>query len=190
MKTNLKMALLITAAAVLTACGSSDSTPARVATADTTVAANPATTAAVYKVPFTFSGGAPELGTTASTTVTFTAPSAGTEPAFAIASSQGTASGSTAFGSCIFKVSSSTFSAAHVLGAGKTLTVAPCEFTVKTKGMAADGHSEKRKMKLRLGRTESDDQDVDTRVDSDGNVKVNDQDEGKTSVEDVTGGSS
>lgn len=190
MKTNLKMALLITAAAVLTACGSSDSTPARVATADTTVAANPATTAAVYKLPLTFSSGVPELGTTGSTSVTFTAPSAGTEPAFTIASGQGTASGSTAFGSCIFKVSSSTFAAAHVLGAGKTLTVAPCEFTINTKGMAADGNNVKRKLKIRFGRTESDGQDVDTKVDSDGNVKVNDQDEGKTSVTDVTGGSS
>ena len=161
------------------------------AAADTIVAANPSTTKGVYKVPFTFPAGVPELGTTASTTVTFGSPTAGTEPTFAIAAAgQGSASGTTAFGSCIFKVTSSTFPADHPLATGKSVTVAPCEFSFNTKGLKADGVAVKRKAKGKFGRTESDGQDVDVKVDRDGNVNVNDQDEGKTGTTDVTGGSS
>ena len=195
MKSNLKMALVVTAAAVLAACGSSDDGPLtpRVVSADTIVAANNATTAGAYKVPLTFPAGAPELNTTSSTAVTFGAPTApSTEPTFNIAASgQGTATGTTAFGSCIFKVLSSSFPVDHPLAAGKPpVTVAPCEFKINTKGMTADGTVVKRKLKVKFGRTESDGQDVDVKVDRDGNVKVNDQDEGKTEVVDVTGASS
>ena len=193
MKINLKMALVVTAAAVLAACGSSDNGPvtSKVVTADTVAAASPATTAAVYKLPLTFPAGVPELGTTSSTTVTFDTPSAGTEPAFTIAGfGQGTASGTTAFGSCIFKVLSSSFRADHPLATGQTFTVKICDFKINTKGMKADGNAVKRKLKVKFGNTESNDQDVDVKVDRDGNVKVNDKDEGKTSTEDVTGGSS
>ena len=194
MKSNLKMALVVTAAAVLAACGSSDDGPLtpRVASADTTVAANTATTAGAYKVPLTFPAGVPELNTTSSTTVTFGTPTApSTEPTFNIAGfGQGTASGTTAFGSCIFKVLSSSFPVDHPLAAGKLVKVDPCEFKINTKGLTADGTAVKRKLTVKFGQTQSDGQDVDVKVDRDGNVKVNDQDEGKTEVVDVTGGSS
>ena len=190
----LKVAVLVASAAVLSACGSSDNGPTinKVATSDLTVAASPATTTSVAKNPFSFPGGVPELGTGAATTLTFGAPATGTTaPTFSIAGfGQGTANGTTTFGSCIFTVTNSSFPAGHPLANGQVLRVDPCEFNINTKGEVADGHSEKRKIKLKLGNTQSDGQDNDVKIDRDGNVKVNDQDEGKTPTTDVTGGSS
>ena len=95
MKINLKMALVVTAAAVLSACGSSDDAPpTKVATIDTVVQASASTTAAAASVPFVFPGGVQELGTTGTTTVAFT--STTTTPNFTIESpGVGTASGTT-----------------------------------------------------------------------------------------------
>ena len=186
-----KLMVLGFSAAILAACGSSDNGPAvaKVAAADTTTLASASTTTGFVNTPFSFPAGSIALGTTGPTTVKFT--SAGAAPGFEIANfGVGTATGTTAFGSCIFNVASSSFPATHPLGAGKTVRVDPCTFKIKTKGLKADGGHNQRGADLSLGQNDSDDAPVDVQVDGDGNVKVNGNDDGKTQTSDVTGASS
>jgi len=120
---------------------------------DTTLAASPTTTAAVKDESFVFASGVPALGTSGSTTLKFTDASA--TPAFSIAADGYTATGTTAFGSCIFKVTNSTFPAAHPLANGKTLTVNPCSVRVNTAGVTANGETTSRSVALLLGAANS-----------------------------------
>jgi hypothetical protein len=138
--TSAKLALTATTLAALVACGGGDdAAPALIAIADVrALAIAPATAAAATAgltsaaTGFTFPAGVPALGTTASTTVKFTAPAAGTStPAFAIASGTGTATGTMSFGSCIFNITSSTIPG---IIAPSAITVTPCEFDVNTAG--------------------------------------------------------
>ena len=189
MKINLKMALVIAAAALLTACGSSDDTPAKVTKADTTSAATATTVAAVVGQTFTFQGGVPELGTTANTTVAFSG--TGATPTFTITSAgEGTASGVTEFGSCNFRVNSSTFAATHPLAVGKAVFFSFCSFTVNTAGAPADGTIVQRTMTFQLGSRRSLAITISVSINSDGVVVINNVTFGTTTTGPVTGGGS
>lgn len=189
MKANLTMALVLAASALLTACGGGDDAPpARVAVADTTAAANSTTTAAVVGKPFTFEGGVPELGTTGTTTVAFT--STGTTPDFTIASAEGTATGTTEFGSCNFRVRTSTYPSTHPLGVGKAVLIALCSLTANTAGLPADGTVVTRTMTFQLGARRSLTITVSLSVNSDGVVVINGVTFAITPTGPVTGGGS
>lgn len=139
-----KLALSLTLVASLAACGGSDDTPAAPVklslAAIPALAISPATSGAAtasltaVSTGFTFPAVA-AFGTTAPTTVKFTAPATGTtNPVFAIASGSGTASGNMGYGSCIFNVTASTLSGLVV---GTPITVSPCSFAISTSGQVA-----------------------------------------------------
>ena len=130
-KASLKWVLSATvAAAMLAACGGgSDVVPATPSTSSSLTAAN---AAALAGTPFVFDGGVAQFGTTASTSLTVTGAGAATQ--FSIASGGSTASGPMSFGSCIFTITTSTFAAAHPLGAGKMITINPCSLAINSAG--------------------------------------------------------
>ena len=183
----------------LAACGSSDDAPlpTKVATTDTVVQASAGTTAAAASVPFAFPGGVPELGTTGTTTVAFTSPATTpntpttTTPNFTIDSpGVGTASGTTTFGLCIFRITASTFTAPHPLAVGNVVTVNPCTLTVNTANTPANGSPLTRDLFLRLGSRLSSGARVTVTINADGVVVVNNVTIGTVPTQDVTGGSS
>lgn len=137
-----KLVFSVVAVAALAACGGGgDSAPVTIALNDVpavtiTPATAPVANAALTAVStgFSFPAGVPALGTTAPTTVKFTAPAAGataTTPTFDIASGTGSAAGVVTYGSCIFNVTNSTIPG---IVAPTTITINPCAFDVNTTG--------------------------------------------------------
>lgn len=187
----LKLLLVASTAAVLASCGGDDDdapAPVAVVPTATTLAVTPATTAAVEDVPFVFPQGVPDLGTTASTTVAFT--DTATTPAFSIASGGNTATGTTAFGSCIFRITNSTFPAGHRLATGNTITVNPCNIKVETSGMSVDAPAEQRSVALLLGAAASAGTPVTVDVNPGGQLTLNGKAAGTVEIVFVTGGTS
>jgi hypothetical protein len=174
-------------AASLTACGGGGGEPpaTQVAAADTTLPANGTTTAAVTNIPFTFPAGVTEFGTTGTTTVAFTDTS--TTPAFSIASSGNTATGTTAFGSCIFRITASTFASTSKLAQGNTVTVEPCNINVNTQGVAANSVAVTRSVALRLGAAVSSGASVTVSVNPGGQLTLNGKSVGSVTLVAVTG---
>lgn len=141
------VALSVTAAAVLAACGGGgldvqDTSNKSVASA-TTLKINASTGAAVASAiddkKVNFASGVPALGTTGSST-DVTLDTTPVKPTFAIVASggttPGTASGELRFGSCIFVITFSTFPSTHPLALGNTVTVEACEVKVDTTGQS------------------------------------------------------
>jgi hypothetical protein len=135
-------ALGLTLAATLAACGGGDddATPAATiavaaiaaVTLDSTTATTATAALTAVSTGFSFPAGVPAFGTTAATTVKFTAPPAGaTTPDFSIAAGTGTATGKLSFGSCIFNIEASTIPG---IVAPTTITVTPCAFDADTGG--------------------------------------------------------
>lgn len=188
--------LVITSSLLLSACGGGGGggSGAIVATAPTVAPINastgPATVSAVTNKPFTFASGVPALGTTKDTTVTFKSGSNAATPEFSIASAEGTASGTTRFGSCIFAVTASTYPASHPLALGKTTTVNPCAININTVGAAADNTSAPRDTSLVLGATPSTPLPVPVSIDQGGNVAIGGTVVGTTPVAPSTGAGS
>jgi hypothetical protein len=186
MRESLKFLSSCAIALSLSACGGGDGTvPLHGAASDVSLAASPTTTSAVTGLPFVFSGGVTDFGTTAATTVTFTDASA--TPAFSIASGGNTATGTTAFGSCIFKVTQSTFTAPSPLVLGSTVTVHPCNINVASKGVIANGQGVTRSVALLLGAAVSAGASVTVGVDSGGNLTLNGKSVGTVTLAPVTG---
>lgn len=184
MKKTLKLLLAASTAVLLSACGG-DPEPLTVAATDTTIAAAPATVAAVEDVPFTFTAGVPDLGTTGTTTLAFT--STGTTPAFSITADGGTATGTTTFGSCIFVVASSSFPAGHRLAQGQTVTVNPCNIRLGTQGAPADSIARQRAAVFILGSAASTGSTVTVVVNPGGTITVNGQAAGTVTLVPVSG---
>lgn len=176
-------ALLITL--TLAACGGSDEAVVMAVPTNTVLAASPTTTAAVKSTPFTFPQGVTDLGTTASTSVTFT--DTATTPAFTIASGTYTASGTTKFGSCIFVVSASTFPAGSRLAAGNTITVNPCNINVNSAGLQATGVASTRSVALALGAAVSAGSSLTVQVNPGGQLTLNGISVGSVTLVPVTG---
>lgn len=158
-----------------------------VSSSDTELAANPGLIAAVAQTPFTFASGVPSFGTGTTTTVMFT--SAASSPAFSIAADGNTATGTTSFGSCIFAIQASTFPAGHVLSAGRTITITPCDLEVNTKGMVANGVPVNRSVALLLGAAASAGASVTVSVDVHGQLTLNGSSAGTVTLAPLTGAS-
>ena len=154
MKIVSKLVLSMVMVSALAACGGSDSPLPTIAVSgkDEVVALNPATgaatIAAVVDKTFTFAA-VPTLATTSPTALKFTG--GGATPSFAITSPEGSATGAMGFGSCIFRVATSSYPASHPLAAGKTVTITPCELSLDTSGAPANGVSNQTTASFKLG---------------------------------------
>lgn len=171
----------------LTACGGGGGEPpaTQVAAADTSIPANGTTTAAVTNIPFAFPSGVTEFGTTGTTTLAFTDTS--TTPAFSIVSGTNTATGTTTFGSCDFKVVASTFPSGSKLAQGQIIVVTPCNISVNTKGVGANGVAASRSVALALGSAVSSGQTVTVQVNPGGQLTLNGKSVGSVTLVAVTG---
>jgi hypothetical protein len=189
-----KLALGLTLAAALGACGGGgDDAPAavKVSSADAKSAVTAATVAALFSTtPIVASfaiGFSGTDNTTADnpvavagpTTVSFTSSSA--TPSFAITNGGKTATGTTTFGSCIFTVTASTFPPESPLAAGKVVKVNPCSLTASTSGANADGLPVERNVVLVLGTASSEPVRLVITINADGTVLI-----GTTSLGSVT----
>lgn len=166
---NYKLAAVLCVA--LAGCGGGGDDEVLGVATDTVLAANPTVTSAAVSVPFSFAAGVPEFGTSAATSVTFTG--AGATPAFSIASDGNTASGTTEFGSCIFRVTRSSFPAGHALANGQTVTVHPCSLSIATTGAIANGQATSRSVALLLGAAASAGASVTVAVNPSGGLTLN-----------------
>ncbi|HWI83888.1 hypothetical protein [Ramlibacter sp.] len=199
MKKTVALLLSFSVAAALVGCGggggggAAEPAPVAVVTAPVVLAAAPATTAAVANEPFKFPSGVTELGTTAPTTIVFSVPSTGTgtgtttTPAFTITSETYTAKGTTTFGSCIFKITESTFPAGHKMATGNTITIHPCNIKVETAGMAVDAPTQERNVALVLGSAASTGEPVPVDVNPGGQLTLNGNSVGTVTITFVTG---
>lgn len=182
-----KWSAALIAAALLTACGGGGGggTATEVAADDVTAGVNSEVASALRAVDFTFADGVAELGTAAATTVAFT--SEGASPAFSIASGGATATGTTTFGSCIFKVTSSSFPVGHRLEQGATVTVNPCSIRFGTQGAPADSIARARAAVFILGAAASTGTTVTVTVNPGGTITVNGRDVGTVTLVPVSG---
>lgn len=193
-------AAIFATALTLTACGGGGGDePAQVAASNTTLAITPATgataTAPFIGQSFAFSAGVPDFGTTAATTVQLTQqppttlqPSTATTPGFTITAPDGTAAGALEFGSCIFRITQSTFPAGHRLAAGNVITVANCNIRVNTAGIPADSSQATSSAALILGAAVSANTAVTLSVTPGGQLTVNGRSTGTVTLTPVTGG--
>lgn len=183
--------LVVASGLLLSACGGDgNSAPPMVASANTTATINKdtgaATVGAVLDKTFTFPAGAPALGTSSNTTIKFAG--TGTAPTFTIAAAEGTATGATTFGSCIFTVTASTFPPNHPLGLGKTLTVSPCALNIATAGAPADDSPASRIVNMVLGTTTSTGAPFTVTINPNGSVTINGANVGSVTLTPATGG--
>lgn len=178
-------ALVVAASLSLSACfWDSGDDNVTVAAADLSVPAAATTLAAVANTAYTFPAVA-AFGTTTATTVSFTSTTA--TPAFSIASSEGTATGTTTFGSCIFTVTASTFPAGHPLATGAVVTVNPCELKVLVKGVEAGATGASLGTQLKLGTLTSATVTKEGSISATGNVVIGGATLGTVSVVVSTG---
>ena len=183
----LQVLLAVAAVVGLSACGGGggNDAPPAVAVADTTVGVSPTVTGAMVSTVFSFPSGLASFGSTSATTVTFndTCPI----PAFTVTSGGNTAIGATTFGSCIFKIASSTFPAPSPLAEGKTLTINPCNININTRGQVANGVGQSRSVALVLGAAASSGASVTVSVTPSGQVTLNGATVGTVALSDGTG---
>jgi hypothetical protein len=175
-------------AASLTACGGGGGEPAptQVAAAATTIPATATSTAIATGIPFSFPAGVTDFGTTSTTTVAFTDTS--TTPAFSISAGGNTATGTTTFGSCHFKILASTFPATDKMGAvGTVITVNPCNLQADTSGLPANATAEQKSLALVLGTAASAGTPVVMQVNAGGQLTINGKSAGTVTLQVVTG---
>lgn len=198
-----KLFLLIAglaSAIALTACGGGGGDTALAASSDATLAVNPtsgpAVTTSLISENFAFPAGVPEFGTNSATTVTFMPRSAAQpdatvpagNPAFTIASGANTASGVVEFGSCKFKVQTTTFTSGPLSVVGGTITISPCEVALDIGGTPADGVARDRTVTLTLNTATSAPVTVTVSISTSGAITVNNtKDVGTATVAPVTG---
>jgi len=170
----------------LAGCGGGGSDAPAVASSNTAVAASATTTAAVADKSFSFSSGIPALGTTgAATTLSFTSDSK-----FAVSSGGSSASGVTTYGSCIFTVTSSTFTAPHPLALGSApVRIDPCQIQLQTSGVTT-GTTTNTNATLLLGTLVSTPVAVPVVISTSGQVSIGNTVLGTVSVSSGTGGTS
>lgn len=164
-----KFALVASATAALLACGGGSSSPARVASTNTTLAISPASgpaaTAAVSGKTFSFPDGA--LGGTTAATIKLTS---GATSTFELKSGADTVTGDYTYGSCIFTIRTTTNSSIYPVG--KVVTYDPCLFTVSTAGATADGVATPRNVTFILGNIQSSGLSFPVTVNPDGTLLV------------------
>jgi predicted small lipoprotein YifL len=172
MKSISKLVLSMVMVSALAACGGSDGPlpPTVITPAVVTAPASAGTIAAIVDKTFTF-GDVLAMGTTSPTALKFTG--GGASPSFAITSPEGSATGATTFGSCIFTIASgSTYPATHPLASGKTVRIDPCALTLATSGTPANGSSNPTQAAFTLGTLVSAGIPLPVSVSADGTVSV------------------
>jgi hypothetical protein len=182
----LALALAIFATASLTACGGGggEPPPTQVVAAATTIPVTATSTAIATGIPFAFPTGVTEFGTTSTTTVAFTDTS--TTPAFSIASGGNTATGTTTFGSCHFKILASTFPSTSKLAVGNVITVDPCSLVADTSGLPGNATAEQKSLALKLGAAASAGTPVTMSVNPGGQLTINGKSAGTVTLQVVT----
>lgn len=171
--------LVLSGSALLAACGG-DSTPlppAAVASGNTAAVINPQTGAAVVSgvldKRFDFGTGVPDFGTNSPPSLTsLTLSGDAAAPSFVITSGASSASGIMTYGSCIFKVTQSTFTAGPLV-LNNTFPVSPCGLTVATAGIKGDGIATSASVTFVLGATPSTPVSVPVSISPDGVLTVN-----------------
>jgi hypothetical protein len=183
-----KRILLISAFAGLLAlagCGGGDdgnivTAASTNATANITASNGATVISSVQNQNFAFDTGVPEFGTTGATTVTFTGQPPTTLPdnaaaqqqSFRISEGSNTATGVMEFGSCKFRVTSSTFTSGPLVN-GQTVTINNCALTVSTAGIPADNTPRQLTLTLTLNARVSKVITVSVTIRPDGTVLVN-----------------
>lgn len=169
MKPSLSLVLSATLALGLAACGGGGGGDPLVATSDLKVNADGSTAGAFANQSFAFDSGVAALGTDGvATTLTF-----GNGNSFSLSAGGNTASGGATYGSCIFTVQSTTFAPPHPLGTvGGSVRVDPCQFDIKSGGMAANGVPVSTNALLVLGSLASRGVSTTIRITSDGLLYV------------------
>lgn len=145
-----RMAVVGVLAGMVTVLGcADDAEEVQVAAVDTIVQVTPTTVQALEGIAFAF-----PVGTFATpalvnqpTTVRFTNTTVA-PPTVTITAANGTATGTTTFGSCRFTITASTMPGVAV---GQQLTASPCQYAVRTSGIAATGRATTVQILLQLG---------------------------------------
>lgn len=189
MNKRILMIAALCGAALLSACGGGGGGETfSVASTDLTVAADktagPAMAQAISGETFTF-GPVADFGTLTTTSVVVTAATA--SPTFSVSTATNTASGNLDFGSCIFRVTASTFPATSPLAVGNTVTIATCQLTVRTRLLVADGTARERSANLRLNTALSTDTFVTVTINEGGQITINGKPAGTVTLQLVTG---
>ena len=139
----LKYALASVAVATLMACGGGGgggggSSGTTVAAADLTVGINATNGAqivsALEALALNYTNGVNDFGTNGVPTTVTIADTDTATPTFNIGAGGFVATGDLTFGSCRFKISTSTFPGGHPLSVGQTITVDPCQLVAETSG--------------------------------------------------------
>ena len=134
-------AAALIASAVLVACGGGGSDQYAALTRNAEIPMT-VTNAAILtdNGPMVFASGVPAFGTTTSTTVsaTGTGTNGGSPYNFTVADANNSASGVMTFGSCIFKVTASTFTTGPLV-LNAQIEVNPCQVVVQTSGQGTTG---------------------------------------------------
>lgn len=186
-----KYLLATLAAAALVACGGGNGDDSTAVASDVPAvsinAQNGAVAAqALNGQAISFANGVPAFGTSGATTLTVTA---GASPTFGVSSGGSSATGSLRFGSCIFEVTSSTFTAPHPLQQGAVVTVADCAIDFNTANVSAEGGTATVQATVSLNGTVSSPVTTTVVIQSNGDVLVNGTKITSASVTQVTGGS-
>lgn len=157
---------------LLSACGGGDAAPSptkAVASADITAAVTSSTAQVMVNKSFSFDSGVSALGTKSATTVDLSG--SATAPDVKISSGGNTATGVMTYGSCIFKITSSTIPGLPVTPAGdKGIEVKPCDLKLATAGLT--NGSSNSFVKWILGNASSISQGVTVTISSTGVVTV------------------
>lgn len=186
--------LVLSGSALLAGCGGGSDTvaPAQIAASSISAVITPVTGAAVISSVldknFVFSSGVPAFGTTSPTTLTFSG--TGAAPTFAISSAEGTASGVMTYGSCIFRITQSTFAAGQPLALGNSVTVTPCELDLVTAGLPGNGTPTSTTVTLQLGTANSTPVTVTVTISPTGVVTVGSSTLGSVTLTAATGAGS
>lgn len=156
---------------LLTACGGGSApSPKAVASADISAAVTPTTAQVMVGKSFSFDSGVSALGTTSATTVDLSGSAAA--PDIKISSGGNTGTGVMNYGSCIFKITQSSFPASFTnLQVGAITEVKPCDLKLATSGLT--NGSSNSFVKWILGNASSISQGVTVTISDTGVVTVN-----------------
>jgi hypothetical protein len=176
MKKRFLLVCALVSAFVLAACGDGGSDDRLFAASeDLTVNANAATGPSLARAfkeeVFVFPNGVPEFGTT--TTTTLVIHENGSTPTFTLTNGGNVATGQLLFGSCIFKITQSTFVPPSPLLVGNTITIPNCQFLVRTRTVPANNVVFTRNARWILSTATSNDTPVEVSINPGGQVTVN-----------------
>ncbi|WP_087745805.1 MULTISPECIES: hypothetical protein [unclassified Acidovorax] len=183
-------AVVLGGSALLAACGGGgdDPAPDQVVSANTTVAidkaSGPAAVTAILDKEFAFDA-VPAFETTAATKLKLTG--TGAEPKFELSSDGGTAKGDMSFGSCIFKVTSTTFLPPHFMATLPTITISSCNFFLPIGGFVAGAAPRPVNLQWMLGNATSRPVSLPVSISSSGGITLNNSSVGNATLVTATG---